>query len=143
MILFAGGIRYIIEMGDVMDTILFNAVGLMDGQSPFVVTLLIYLIIFIFEMFIPSGSAKAFLLMPMVFNICTLTGIDKQVAVLAFHFADGFSNVILPTNAGLLLILGMTTVDYGKWFRWSMKIQLTLLAATVGVLALAQFVVYA
>ncbi|MDR3216676.1 MAG: hypothetical protein LBT55_04590 [Clostridiaceae bacterium] len=143
MILFAGGIRYIIEKGDVMDTILYNAVGLMSGQPSFVVTLLIYLIIFIFEMFIPSGSAKAFLLMPMVFNICTLTGIDKQVAVLAFHFADGFANVILPTNAGLLLILGMTTVDYGKWFRWSIKIQLTLLAATIGVLALAQFVVYA
>ena len=50
---------------------------------------------------------------------------------------------MLPTNAGLLLILGMTTVNYPKWIRWSGKIQLTLLLATVGILMLAQYVVYA
>jgi uncharacterized ion transporter superfamily protein YfcC len=93
-------------------------------------------------MFIPSGSAKAFLLMPMIFNICLLMNVNGQIAVLAFAFADGFANVILPTNAGLLLILGLTTVDYGKWFKWSFKIQFTLLLATIGVLALAYYVVY-
>ncbi|MFA6866176.1 MAG: hypothetical protein WCR54_01535 [Clostridia bacterium] len=142
MILVAGGIRYIIEQGDIMDTIIHFAVNMVNGQSPFVAVLIIYLTIFIFEIFIPSGSAKAFLLMPMIYGICQIMAINGQVAVLAFAFADGFANVILPTNAGLLLILGLTTVDYGKWFRWSAKIQFTLLIATIGILALAFFVVY-
>ena len=142
MILIAGGIRYIIEQGDIMDTILYNCVKLMQGKNPFVAILIIYGIIFLFEMFIPSGSAKAFLLMPMIFSICQLIGVNGQIAVLAFAFADGFANVILPTNAGLLLILGLTTVDYGKWFRWSFKIQFTLLLATIGILAIAYYVVY-
>lgn len=142
MILVAGGIRYIIEKGDIMDTILYNCVKLIQGRNPFAAILIIYAIIFIFEMFIPSGSAKAFLLMPMIFSICQLMSINGQIAVLAFAFADGFSNVILPTNAGLLLILGLTTVDYGKWFRWSFKVQFTLLIATIGVLALAYYVIY-
>lgn len=142
MILVAGGIRYIIEEGDIMDTILYNCVKLIQGNNPFVSILIIYAIIFLFEMFIPSGSAKAFLLMPMIFSICQLMNINGQIAVLAFAFADGFANVILPTNAGLLLILGLTTVDYGKWFKWSFKIQFTLLIATIGILALAYFVVY-
>ncbi|HKL73686.1 MAG TPA: hypothetical protein VJ903_02205, partial [Clostridia bacterium] len=137
MILVAGGIRYIIEEGDIMDTILYNCVKLIQGNNPFVSILIIYAIIFLFEMFIPSGSAKAFLLMPMIFSICQLMNINGQIAVLAFAFADGFANVILPTNAGLLLILGLTTVDYGKWFKWSFKIQFTLLIATIGILALA------
>lgn len=142
MILVAGGIRYIIEEGDIMDTILYNCVNLIQGRDPFVAILIIYAIIFLFEMFIPSGSAKAFLLMPMIFSICQLMNINGQIAVLAFAYADGFANVILPTNAGLLLILGLTTVDYGKWFRWSFKIQFSLLLATIGVLALAYYVVY-
>lgn len=142
MILIAGGIRFIIEEGDIMDTILYNLVKLIQGKDPFVAILIIYGIIFLFEMFIPSGSAKAFLLMPMIFSICQLMNVNGQIAVLAFAFADGFSNVILPTNAGLLLILGLTTVDYGKWFKWSFKIQFTLLLATIGVLALAYYVVY-
>ncbi|MDD3947218.1 MAG: AbgT family transporter, partial [Clostridia bacterium] len=110
---------------------------------PVVGSLIIYLIIIVFNMFIPSGSAKAVLLMPIIFELCSLSGIHPQVAVLAFAFGDGFSNVILPTNAGLLLILGMTTVDYGKWFRWSFKIQLALLSITALVLVFAQLVYYA
>lgn len=143
MILIASGVRYIMESGNVMDTILYKVICACEGQSPAVIILLVYLVIFIFEMFIPSGSAKAFLLMPMIGAMCSQLGVDGQVAVLAFAFGDGFSNVLLPTNAGLLLILGMTTVNYPKWLRWSGKIQFTLLLATVGVLMLAQYVVYA
>jgi uncharacterized ion transporter superfamily protein YfcC len=142
MILVAGGIRYIIEEGDIMDTILYYAVSMIEGKNPFVAILIIYAIIFVFEIFIPSGSAKAFLLMPMIFSICSLMNINGQIAVLAFAYADGFANVILPTNAGLLLILGLTTVDYGKWFKWSFKIQFSLLLVTICILALAYFVVY-
>ena len=143
MILIAGGVRYIVEEGDIIDTILFHFINLVGDSGGFGTTMILYLIIFVFELFIQSGSAKAFLLMPMIFDICTLVSIDPQIAVLAFVFADGFSNVILPTNAGLLLILGLTTVDYGTWFKWSLKIHLTLFAATIGVLALSQYVIFA
>lgn len=141
MILVAGGVRYIIEEGDIMDTILYNAVNVIEGQKPLSAVLMIYGVIFIFEMFIPSGSAKAFLLMPIIFDICSIVNVNGQVAVLCLAFADGFSNMLLPTNGGLLLILGMTTVDIKKWFLWSLPIQLSLLAVTVGILALA-LVVY-
>lgn len=143
LILIAGGIRYIVEEGDIMDTILYHIVNLIGDKGGFGTTILIYLLIFVFEFFIQSGSAKVFLLMPMVYDICAMVGINPQVSVLAFCFADGFANVLLPTNAGLLLILGLTTVDYAKWVRWSLKIHLALFVATLGVLALAQFVVYA
>ena len=143
MILIASGVRYIMESGSVMDTILYKVIEACRGQSPAVIILLVYLVIFIFEMFIPSGSAKAFLLMPMIGAMCSQLGVDGQVAVLAFTFGDGFSNMLLPTNAGLLLILGMTTVNYPKWIRWSGPIQFVLLSLTVGILMLAQYVVYA
>ena len=80
--------------------------------------------------------------MPMVFALCSMFDVNGQIAVLTFAYADGFSNMILPTNAGLLLMLGMTTVDYGPWFRWSGKIQLAILTITTALLALATFVVY-
>lgn len=142
MILVAGGVRYIITEGDVMDTILYKAINAISGKSPSAALMIIYGVIFVFEIFIPSGSAKAFLIMPIIFDICSIVGIHPQVAVLAFTFGDGFSNMILPTNAGLLLILGMTTVNYPKWFRWSLPIILVLLAATIGILMLALNVIY-
>lgn len=143
MILIASGIRYIIEEGNVMDTILYKIIGAAAGQDKAVIILLIYLAVIVFEIFIPSGSAKAFLLMPMIGAMCQQLGINGQVSVLAFAYGDGLVNVFMPSNAGLLLILGMTTVNYPKWFRWAGPILLTLFAATIGILMLAEFVIYA
>lgn len=143
MILIACGVRYIISEGDIMDTILYKVIGFIESQNSIVGLLLIYLTVFVFEVFVPSGSAKALLIMPIIFDICSIVGIHPQIAVLCLAFGDGFSNVLLPTNAGLLLILGLTTVDYKTWIKWSLKIQLSLLAVTILILLFAHFVVYA
>lgn len=142
MIMIAGGIRYIIAEGDVMDTILYKFVAIIERQSSMSAVLLIYLVILVFSIFIPSCSGKAFLIMPLIFDLCSMVGINGQVAVLALAFADGFGNIFLPTNAGLLLILGMTTVDYRKWFKWSLPIQIALVVTTIGILALGHFVFF-
>lgn len=143
MVLIASSVRYIIEAGHVMDTILYHTINAAKGQNPAVLILIIYLVVLIFELFITSGSAKAFLLMPMIGAICSQLGINPQVAVLAFTFGDGIVNVFMPTNATLLLTLGLTTVTYPKWFRWAGPILLTVFGMTIGILMLAQFVIFA
>jgi len=50
-------------------------------------------------------------------------GISPQLCIVAFAFGDGFSNVIYPTNAALLISLGLVDVSYGDWFKWSWKFQ--------------------
>ncbi|MDR0752318.1 MAG: hypothetical protein LBF12_07055 [Christensenellaceae bacterium] len=143
MILVAGGVRYIVTEGDIMDSILYLIIESIRHQNPNTALLLIYAVVFVFEIFVPSGSAKALLIMPIIFDICGVVGVHPQVAVLAFTFADGFSNMFLPTNAGLLLILGLTTVEYPKWIKWSFLILIALLAMTIGVLMLSQNAIYA
>lgn len=142
MIMIASGVRYIIAEGDVMDTLLYKFVVMIENQSSIIAVMMIYLVILVFSLFIPSCTAKAFLLMPLIFDLCSIVGVNGQVAVLALAFGDGFGNIFLPTNAGLLLILGMTTVDYRKWFKWSLPIQLVLVATSIGILTLAHFVFY-
>lgn len=59
-----------------------------------------------------------------------LFGIEPQLCVMAFAFGDGFSNVFYPTNAVLLISLGLTDISYGKWIRFSWKFQLVNLLVT-------------
>ena len=61
--------------------------------------------------------------MPIVAPLADLVGVNRQIAVQAFCFGDGFSNMIYPTNAVLLLALGFSTVSYTKWFKWTIKLQ--------------------
>jgi len=88
----------------------------------------------VMNFFISSGSAKAFLLIPIIAPLAQLFGINMQLAIVAFAFGDGFSNVIYPTNAGLLITLGLSDVSYGKWFRYSWKFQALNLALTSAIL---------
>ena len=87
------------------------------------VILFIYLIVLVMNFFIPSGSAKAFMLIPLIVPMAKIFGISSQLCVLAFAFGDGFSNVFYPTNPALLISLGLADISYGDWFRWSWKFQ--------------------
>lgn len=142
LILMANSIRYTMLESKIMDTILYKVVSLTQNASSGVVVLLIYALALIMELFISSGSAKAFLLIPLIAPIADLSGISRQISVLAYAFGDGFSNVFYPTNPVLLISLGIVGIGYGKWFRWSAKIQLAILALTSALLLFANAIGY-
>ena len=47
------------------------------------------------------------------------TGLSKQMLVLLYTFADGYTNAIFPTSPVLLISLSMIGVDYFKWVKKS------------------------
>ena len=134
MILMASSIKYTMVEGKILDTILFRAAGMAGSMSKAGVVLFIYAICLVMNFFISSGSAKAFLLIPIIAPLAQLFGINMQLAIVAFAFGDGFSNVIYPTNAGLLITLGLSDVSYGEWFRYSWKFQTLNLILTSAIL---------
>ena len=134
MILMANSIKYTLVEGNVLDTLLNGAVDIAATLPRWSVILFIYLIVLIMNFFIASGSAKAFLLMPLIVPVAEVFGISAQLCVVAFAFGDGFSNVFYPTNPVLLISLGLANVDYGKWVKWSWKFQVMNLILTSGLL---------
>lgn len=123
MILMANSIKYTMVEGNILDPILQGMVNTAATLPGWSVILFIYLIVLVMNFFIASGSAKAFLLMPLIIPIAETFGISAQLCIVAFAFGDGFSNVFYPTNPVLLISLGLADVDYGKWFKWSWKFQ--------------------
>jgi uncharacterized ion transporter superfamily protein YfcC len=136
LILMASSIKFIVAQGGILDTILHSASGWIQGASPFGASLIVYGLALIIEFFIGSGSAKAFLLMPILVPLADLVGVTRQVTVTAYCFGDGFSNLIYPTNPVLLIALGLTVISYPKWFKWSSKLMLIILPLTVLFLAI-------
>jgi len=143
MILMASSIKYTLETAGTLDTILHGAVGLAQSMPRWAVVLFIYLIVLVMNFFIPSGSAKAFMLIPLIAPMAQIFGISPQLSVLAFAFGDGFSNVFYPTNPALLISLGLADVSYGKWFKWSWKFQLANLLLTALLLMFGLWIGYA
>ena len=142
LILMAASIRYIIDSGGVTDTILHAAARPFTELGSFPAALVVYVLALGIEFFIPSGSAKAFLMMPILLPLADLVGVTRQTAVLAYIFGDGFSNLAYPTNPVLLICLGLTVVSYPKWLRWTAKLWLWVILATVAFLGIAVAVHY-
>lgn len=142
MILMANSIRYTMEEGNILNPLLEKAVDIAGGLPRWAVILFVYLIVLILNFFIASGSAKAFILMPLIIPIAEAFGISSQLCIIAYAFGDGFSNVFYPTNPVLLISLGLADVSYGKWAKWSWKFQILNLILTSGLLMLGLAIGY-
>jgi len=142
LIMMATSVKFIISEGQIMDTIL-HALETFFKDKPAVLGILgIYFMILFIQFFIGSASAKAFLIMPILIPLVSLIGITKELAILAFVFGDGYTNVIFPTNGVLLIGLSIANVGYGKWFKWTYKLQLATLLLTITLLILGLFIGY-
>ena len=142
MILMANAIKYTMTEGGLLDVILNAAVDVAATLPKWAVILFIYLITLGMNFFIPSGSAKAFLMMPLIVPVAQVFGISAQLCVVAYAFGDGFSNAFYPTNPVLLISLGLADVNYGTWAKWSGKFQLMNLALTGGLLLVGLVIGY-
>ena len=134
MILMANSIKFTLVEGNILNPILEATITAAEKLPRWAVILFVYFVALVMNFFISSGSAKAFLLMPLILPVAEAFDISAQLCVLAYAFGDGFSNVFSPTNPVLLISLGLADVDYGKWVKWSFPFQVMNLVLTSGIL---------
>ena len=84
--------------------------------------------------FIPSGSTKAALTMPLMAPLADLSGITRQTAVLGYQLGDGFTNMIIPTSGVTVGTLAMARIPFQKWARWNLPMQLVFFLLSLGLL---------
>lgn len=120
---FAGGILVLLESGQVMDTILHGMGSVTSKLPSLMAAYLMYGMQVALNFFIPSGSTKAALTMPLMAPLADLSGLTRQAAVLAYQFGDGFTNMIIPTSGVTVGTLAMARIPYEKWFRWNLPLQ--------------------
>jgi len=142
MIALASSVKLVMDESNIIDTVMHWVMQLLEGKGKFVTVLLIYGLILFLQVFIGSASAKIFLVMPIVLPITNALGISPTLVILTYCMADGFTDVILPTNPVLLIGLSMANVSYGKWLKWTWKLQLLLFLLSVLVLQFGVLIGY-
>jgi len=140
---FARGIGVILEDGQVLHTIVHGISLPLQQVGPELSAVGMMLVQTVINLFVPSGSGQAFVTMPIMAPVGDLVGVSRQVAVLAFQFGDGFSNILIPTNVVLMAILGVVGIPYDRWFRFAWPLLLKLLAAGAVALVIAVRIGYA
>ncbi|MCQ2792656.1 MAG: hypothetical protein MJ208_03955, partial [Bacilli bacterium] len=116
LLVLASSISYTLTESQRMHTILHGFVSVTTGISPLGYIFMFYGLFLLFGLFIASGSARAFLLIPVLAPIAQAYGV-LYPTFLAFALADGMTSLLFPTNPILIVILNITKTSYGDYVK--------------------------
>ena len=121
MVGIARGVKMVLTEGGIIDTVV-NALTVPLSHLPAALSGIAMLIMqTILNFFIPSGSGQAAVSMPIMAPMADLLGLSRDVAVLAYQFGDGLSNIIWPT-AFAAVVAGLAGVPLDKWWKLAFKL---------------------
>lgn len=110
-------ILVVLQEGNIIDTIIYALYVPLQHLPSWVAAEGMLLLQNIMNLFIPSGSGQAAAVMPLMTPLADLTGLSRQVAVLAYQFGDGYSNLFWPTG-GIVVMASIAKVPLNKWYKF-------------------------
>lgn len=115
---FASAITIVLTDGKVIHSIIYYMTmpltkvhSVLSANGMFITNLL-------FNFVVPSGSGQAYIVMPLMAPMADVVGVSRQIAVSAYQYGDGFSNIIIPTSGVLMAVLGVAKIPYEKWVKF-------------------------
>ena len=125
---FARAIFVVLDEGRVVDT-LVSALFAPLGDLPVGVSAVGMVVVqTVLHFPVPSVSSQAVLTLPVLLPLADLLGMSRQVVVLAYQYGAGICELITPTNAALMAILGASRVRFEDWLRFTLPLYLALVA---------------
>ena len=120
--------------------IIYNAANLLRNVPEFIFTPLNYILHVILSILVPSSSGLATLSAPIIGPLASELGYSVESTVMTLVAANGLVNLITPTCGAIMGGLALAKVEYSTWFKWALKIVLTIAVANIIVLTLAALI---
>ena len=119
--------------------IIYNAADFLSKLPEVVFVPLNYLLHVVLSILVPSSSGLATLSTPIIGPLSAQLGYNPEVSIMSMVAANGLVNLITPTCGAIMGGLALAKVEYSTWFRWALKIVITI--AIVNILVLSIFAI--
>ncbi|MDR1836009.1 MAG: TIGR00366 family protein [Fusobacteriaceae bacterium] len=125
--------------GQIIHTIVYVLTKPIMNLSRSISTVGMTAVISIINIMIPSASSKQAILIPIIRPITETLNMDKNLAVQAFQYGDGFTNIVSPFLGWTVGSCAMAGVPFPKWFKWALpKVILFILISFVIIFVLTE-----
>ncbi|WP_071027450.1 putative basic amino acid antiporter YfcC [Peptoniphilus raoultii] len=111
------------NVASTLNTILFAVGNALNGVPKVIAAIGMYIFQSFFNLVVTSNSGQAALTMPIMAPLADIVGISRQIAVLCYQMGAGFVDAFTPVSASLIGVLGVAGIDWGKWFKFQVKMQ--------------------
>lgn len=113
----ARSILVIMQDGNIIDSVVYGLYQPLKNLPSWASAQGMLVVQNIINFFIPSGSGQATAIMPIMAPLADLAEVPRQVAVLAYQFGDGYSNLLWPT-ATIAVMCGVSKVPLDRWYKY-------------------------
>ena len=110
-------ILLVMQDGLILDTIVHGLSQVVLKLPKGATAMGMYVVQSLINYLIPSGSGQAAATMPIMVPLADVVGMNRQIAVLAFQFGDGFSNLLWPTGF-MVIACAMAKIPLSKYYKW-------------------------
>jgi len=128
---FGRAIAVVLRDGRILDTIVYGLSQPLAGLSHGLIGVGMFFVQTLINFLICSGSGQAVATMPIMVPLSDVVGITRQVAVLAFQFGDGITNMIYPTCGVIMATISMAKIPYDRWLRYVIPLVIKLSIAAI------------
>lgn len=115
---FAKCITLLLTEGQVIHSVIYYMTIPLTKVAPVFSALGMFLANLFFNFVVPSGSGQAMIVMPLMAPMADVVNVSRQIAVSAYQYGDGFSNIMIPTSGVLMAVLGVAKIPYEKWLKF-------------------------
>ena len=116
--------------------IIYNASNFLAKLPELLFVPLNYILHIVLSVLVPSSSGIATLSTPIIAPVAANLGYSTEVAIMTMVSANGVVNLISPTCGAIMGGLALAKVEYSTWFRFALKIVITIAIANILVLTL-------
>ena len=117
VMILACAVPTILNQSGILDSVVYYLSLTLDGFSSSIAAIGMFVANAVINLAIPSGSAQAVAVMPIMAPLADVLGVSRQVAVLAYQFGDGFTNLLNPACAPLIGCLAAARCTLKDWFK--------------------------
>lgn len=128
---FGRAIAVILRDGRILDTIVHVLSQPLSGLPHGLIGVGMFFVQTLINFIICSGSGQAVATMPIMVPLSDVVGITRQVAVLAFQFGDGITNMIYPTCGVVMVTISMAKIPYDRWLKYAVPLVIKLSIAAI------------
>lgn len=120
--------------------IIYNASNFLATLPEVIFVPLNYLLHIVLSVLVPSSSGLATLSSPIVGPLSAQLGYSTEVTIMTLVSANGLVNLITPTCGAIMGGLALAKVEYSTWFKWALKVIITIAIVNILVLSLFSFI---
>jgi len=137
---FSRAILLVLQNGQIIDTIIHGFYTVLYVIPPAFAACGMLLLQNLLNLFIPSGSGQAAATMPLLLPLSDLLHVNRQIAVLAFQYGDGFSDMLWPNI--VIVECSLAGIPLTKWYKFFMPLFFCFLVLQIILILIASAISY-